>query len=77
VAIWSLIVDKHATAPEAPEAELEWARHLRRKGERASAIAHLEHLILTWPDSALLPQARRELDLAKSAVPPGVSVDVR
>ncbi len=28
---------------------------------------HLEHLILSWPDSALLPQARHELDLARAS----------
>jgi hypothetical protein len=29
----------------------------------------LEHLLLTYPQSALAPQARRELDLARNAVP--------
>ena len=36
------------------------------KGDNAGARQHLEHLILTWPQSALLPQARRELDLVRS-----------
>ena len=48
---------------------LEWARLLRRRGDTSGAIAHLEHLILNSPDSALLPQARRELELAKGTVP--------
>jgi len=29
----------------------------------------LEHLILTYPRSALVPQARRKLDEARGAVP--------
>lgn len=70
VALWSQIVEKEKDSPEAPQAELAWARHLRAKGDRAGATAHLEHMILTYPTSALVPQARRELELAKSAIPP-------
>ncbi len=70
LAIWKTLVDQYAQAPEAAEAELEWARTLRRHGDNADAIARLEHLILTYPQSALVPQARRELDLAKGAIPP-------
>jgi tetratricopeptide (TPR) repeat protein len=66
VALWKRILDTQNTSPEAPEAELEWARLLRRKGDSKSAVTHLEHLILSWPDSALLPQARHELDLARA-----------
>jgi hypothetical protein len=29
----------------------------------------LEHLILTYPQSALVPQARRKLDEARGAIP--------
>ena len=50
-------------------AELAWARLLRRRGEAAAAVQHLEHLILTYPESAVVPQARRELDQAKGAIP--------
>jgi tetratricopeptide (TPR) repeat protein len=71
VAVWQRIVEQYASAPEAAEAELEWARALRRSGDTAGAIAHLEHLILNAPQSALLPQARRELDLVRGTVPPG------
>lgn len=76
IALWGAIVELHATTPEAAEAELEWARLLRKRGDRAGAIAHLEHLILSWPTSALLPQARRELDLARGMIPREVMVDV-
>ncbi|MDB4881983.1 MAG: hypothetical protein JWL95_749 [Gemmatimonadetes bacterium] len=69
--LWRRIVESNADAPEAAEAELEWARALRRGGDTAAAITHLEHLILSAPQSALLPQARRELELARGAVPPG------
>jgi tetratricopeptide (TPR) repeat protein len=65
--LWTQIVEKQAQSPEAPEAELEWARLLRRRGDTKNAVAHLEHMILSWPDSALLPQARHELDLARVA----------
>jgi tetratricopeptide (TPR) repeat protein len=67
--LWRRIVTASAEAPEATEAELEWARALRRTGDTPGAVTHLEHLILSAPQSALLPQARRELDLARAAVP--------
>jgi tetratricopeptide (TPR) repeat protein len=70
-AIWQRILQTEKDSPEAPQAELEWARQLRRKGDVAGASSHLEHLILAYPQSALVPQARRELELSKSAIPPG------
>lgn len=72
VALWARIIDQERDTPEAPQAELEWARVLRRKGDTASATTHLEHMILTYPQSALVPQARRELELVKSTIPPNV-----
>jgi tetratricopeptide (TPR) repeat protein len=69
VALWRSVVQGSPESPEAPEAELEWARALRRGGQNAQAIQRLEHLILTYPQSALVPQARRELELARHAVP--------
>ncbi len=69
LALWQHIVASYGDSPEAAESELEWARLLRRRGDRDGAIAHLEHLILNAPQSALLPQARRELELAKGTVP--------
>lgn len=70
IALWKRILDTENDSPEAPQAELEWARTLRRAGDASGAAAHLEHLILTYGGSALVPQARRELDLAKAAIPP-------
>jgi tetratricopeptide (TPR) repeat protein len=69
IALWKRIVEDDKDTPEAPQAELEWGRLLRLKGDVAGATAHLEHMILTYPQSALVPQARRELELAKSAIP--------
>jgi tetratricopeptide (TPR) repeat protein len=70
IPIWQRIVAEHPNTPEAVESELEWARILRKRGDTAGAMAHLEHLILSAPQSALLPQARRELELARGTVPP-------
>jgi tetratricopeptide (TPR) repeat protein len=69
IALWRRIVDQQSSTPEAPSAELEWARALRRHGDAPGAVARLEHLILTYPQSALVPQARRELDLARAGIP--------
>ena len=69
IAAWKTIVDSLPQSPEAPEADLEWARILRRSKQTPAAIQRLEHLILTYPESALVPQARRELELAQQSVP--------
>jgi tetratricopeptide (TPR) repeat protein len=66
IALWQRILTQYATAPEAAESDLEWARTLRRKGDVNGAVDHLEHLILTYPQSALVPQARRELEAART-----------
>ena len=71
IALWQRIVSQYGQSPEAAEAELEWARALRKRGDTAAATEHLEHLILSAPQSALLPQARRELELTRGGVPPG------
>ena len=70
VALWKRVIERYAETPEAPQAELEWSRALLRAGDRTGAVQHLEHMILTYPASSLVPQARRELDLIRSAVPP-------
>lgn len=65
VPLWTKIVTDFSTSPEAPEGDLEWARAALRARDGGTAIARLEHLLLTYPTSALTPQARRELDAAK------------
>jgi outer membrane protein assembly factor BamD (BamD/ComL family) len=67
--LWERIVREYPSAPEAAEADLEWARSLRRTGDNPAAIERLEHLLLTYPQSALAPQARRELNLARNGIP--------
>lgn len=57
------------TSAAAPAAELEWARLLLGQGRGGDAMAHLEHLILTYPGSAVVPEARRELERARGAIP--------
>jgi tetratricopeptide (TPR) repeat protein len=59
------VLARYPHSPEAAESDLEIARILRRRGDKEGAIKHLEHLILTYPASALLPQARRELEAVK------------
>jgi tetratricopeptide (TPR) repeat protein len=70
VALWRQIGDRYPESAEAAEAYLDWARALRAAGDDAGAIQKLEHLIITYPQSALVPQARRELDVARKTIPP-------
>jgi hypothetical protein len=67
--LWQRVVEQYASSAEAPAAELEWARALRRRGDPAGATRRLEHLILTYPQSALVPQARRDLELLRNSIP--------
>ncbi len=60
------IKEAPSTAPAAELALAELLISARRGGE---AVEILEHLILTYPESALVPQARRKLDEARGAVP--------
>ena len=41
---------------------------LEARGDASGAGERLEHLILTYPNSALVPQARRELETLRSGV---------
>lgn len=58
-----------AAPATAPAAELELGRLLIALGRRDDAVQTLEHMILTYSSSALVPQARRALDEAKGAIP--------
>jgi hypothetical protein len=58
--------DAPGTAPAAELALAELFLATQRPGE---AVDVLEHLILSYPQSALVPQARRKLDEARGAVP--------
>lgn len=70
IVLWKRILETEKDSPEAPQAELEWARTLRRAGDVPGAKTHLEHLILAYASSSLVPQARRELELVNNAIPP-------
>src|SRR5438876_1158285 len=69
LALFDGVVSTGGQGAAAPAAELEWARLLERRTQTAEAIRHLEHLILTYPGSAVVPEARRELERAKGAIP--------
>jgi tetratricopeptide (TPR) repeat protein len=55
--------------PAAPGAELALAQIEARRGQRPAAMKRLEHLIVTYGESAVVPQARRLLDQLRGAVP--------
>ena len=69
IALFDEIVRSGGEGAAPPAAELEWSRVLVRAGRSSEAIPHLEHLILTYPSSAVVPEARRELERAKGAIP--------
>lgn len=64
---------KQAAAGKAPAAataaELELAQLYIAGHRQPDALATLEHLVLTYPQSPLVPQARRLMDVAKGVVP--------
>ncbi|HRN54404.1 MAG TPA: hypothetical protein PK788_12985, partial [Gemmatimonadaceae bacterium] len=66
IPLWTRVATAFAQAPEAAEARLEWGRALKRRGDPRGAREQFETLIIDYPGSALVPQARRELD----ALPP-------
>lgn len=64
------IVDEFARSSEAPAALLALARGMTERGEAAAEARHyLETLIVEYPRSALVPQARQELDRLQGRVP--------
>lgn len=67
--LWERVLASHDASPEAAEADLELGRLLARAGNRDGAVARWEHLILTYPRSALVPQARSEMERLKGQRP--------
>jgi hypothetical protein len=67
--LFTEVVKTGGQGAAAPAAELEWARLLARRQQAADAIQHLEHLILSYPGSAVVPEARRELERVKGTIP--------
>jgi tetratricopeptide (TPR) repeat protein len=68
-ALFDEIVRTGGSGATPPTAELEWARLLVRQGRPAEAVQRLEHLILTYPSSAVVPEARRDLERARGTIP--------
>ena len=64
------IINEFAKSNEAPGALLALARGLTERGEAVEeARQYLEKLIIEHPRSALVPQARQELDRLQGRVP--------
>lgn len=68
--LYDVVARDYPQSVEAPEAILEQARLLTRAGRSEAAAERFEHLILTYPASAVLPAARRELDVLRGRTPP-------
>ena len=58
-----------SAGPSAPVAAFTLAQLAARAGRAGEAVARLENLILTYPESAVVPQARRLLDQVRGAIP--------
>jgi tetratricopeptide (TPR) repeat protein len=69
IALFDEIVRAGGEGAAPAAAELEWARLFVRGDRATDAVPHLEHLILTYPNSAFVPEARRLLERAKGAIP--------
>jgi tetratricopeptide (TPR) repeat protein len=62
-------LEADSAGPSAPAAELLLATVYADAGRNDEALVRLEHLILTYPRSAVVPQARRLLDHVRGMVP--------
>ncbi len=70
LALWDRIVAQYPKSPEAPEALLASARAFRDAADTTAAVTRFETLLIDYPESALLPQARRDLERLRGQVPP-------
>jgi hypothetical protein len=70
--LWKRVRADYPKSPEAPEAALAWATSLARSGDTRGAVTQLEQMLLDYSDSAMAPQARRELERLRALVPPAV-----
>jgi len=70
LALFDRLVRDFPKSPEAPEALLAWARALRDVGDKPAAVTKFEQLLVDYGTSALAPQARRDLERLKGAIPP-------
>lgn len=68
-ALWNEVARRFPRSAPAPAAHLALARLMASRGDVAGAARRLEQLILDYPESALIPEARRELDRVRGAIP--------
>lgn len=68
---WIEIAERHTESAPAPAALLALARMTAARGDLAASQRRLEQLIIQYPHSALVPEARRELDRVRGLVPRG------
>ncbi len=68
-ALWAEFAERHADAAPAPAALLALARADAARGQVQRAALRLEALILHHAGSALVPEARRELDRVRGLIP--------
>ena len=66
---WREIAERFPASGQAPAASLALARALAARGDLRGARERLEAMILAHPESALVPEARRELDRVRGMVP--------
>lgn len=67
--LWTEVATRHAQSSPAPAAHLALARVMAARGDNAGAMRKLEQLIIDYPESALVPEARRELDRVRGMIP--------
>ena len=67
--LFHLVTDLKVAA-SAAQATVELARILVATERKPQAVEMLEQLLVSYPTSAVAPQARRLLDQAKGAIPP-------
>lgn len=68
---WKRILKDFPKSAEAPEASFAWATTLARTGDVKGAIVQMESMLVDYSDSAMAPQARRELIRLRGMAPPG------
>lgn len=69
--LWKRIRADYPKSPEAPEAVLAWAHSLVRSGDLKGATVQLEAMLVDYSDSAMAPEARRELQRVRALITPG------
>ncbi len=69
--LWKRIRTNYPKSAEGPEAVFAWAQSLIRSGDAKGAAEQLETMLVDYSDSAMAPQARRELERLRAKAPPG------